>query len=141
MKIKKIIFALLLFLTILTIYLSISEFLGSKICLTNLTDSAKCSNVQNTSYGKILGIKVNYLGAVAITLLFLIFLFANSKNKYKQNFYEVYILGTIIGTIGAIYFLSIQFFILKAICSSCLIVDFGTILISVLSWINHKNRN
>ena len=139
MKIKKIIFFLLLFLSIFTIYLTISEYLGESVCLTN-QDSANCSTVQNTSYGKILGIKVLYLGAIAITLLFLIFIIANSKNKYRENFYEIYILGTIIGTIGAIYFISIQFFILKAICSPCLIIDFGIILISILSWVDYKNR-
>ena len=137
-NLKKIISILLLLLVAFTIYISISELRGSSVCLAGEGNSANCSTVQNSPYAKILGVKVTYLGTIAIILLSILFLLTNSKNKYKQNFYEIYIFGTILGFIGAVYFLSIQFFVLKAVCSTCLVVDFGIILVSVLSWVNHK---
>jgi uncharacterized membrane protein len=135
-KIKDAIFLLLLFLTIFTIYLSISEILGQTVCIAG--EHANCDIVQNSKYGKISGIRTTFIGTIAITLLFASFLFSSSKSKYKQNFKEIYILGTIIGSLGALYFISIQIFILKTFCSSCLVVDITIIIISVLSWINYK---
>lgn len=133
---KQIIFILLTFLTIFTIYLSISELSGSTVCLVgNSEDASNCNTVQNSEYGRFLGIKMTYLGTVGIILLAASFYLSISKNKYHKNFREIYLLGTIIGGLGAIYFLSIQFFVLKTICSSCLVVDLTMLTISILTWI------
>lgn len=140
-KLRSIILVLLLFLTIFTIYLAISELFGQTVCITGAEgDHADCSTVQSSQYGKILGIKVTYLGTIGVILLLVFFLLSSSNSKFKQNFYEVYLLGTIAGFLGAIYFISLQFFVLKTLCSSCLVVDSTIILISVLSWIRHRNN-
>jgi len=144
MKIKlgKLTAVLLLFLTVFTIYLSISEISGQTACIVNTDDAhANCLTVQNSKYGSIAGVKITYLGTLAIAVLFLLFLLSNSKNKFKQNFYEIYIVGTVVGTLSALYFLSVQFFVLKIVCSSCITVDSTLILISVLSWMNIKIKD
>ncbi len=137
MKLKKIILALLILLTALVIYLAIKESSGSTVCLVN-ADSTNCLSVQNSKYGSLFGVKVIYLGAIALVALTLLYIFANTKNKYRQNFKEIYLLGTVIAALSAIYFLSIQFFILQTLCSSCLVIDTALLLIVILSWIDAR---
>ena len=42
----------------------------------------------------------------------------------------LFLVGIIVGSLGALYFLFVQFFILKVICSTCIIVDVWMLLIS-----------
>ena len=136
---KKVIFALLILLTIFSIYLAVAESSDSAVCLIN-SENSNCQTVQSSKYGKILDFKVSNLGAIAITILLLTYLLANKKGKHQKRFHKSYILFTTIGALFALYFLYIQFFIIKQICSTCLVIDNTIILISVLSYIDFKRR-
>ncbi len=134
-KLSSLILFLLLALTIFTVYLAVSEFSGSAVCLTGSSvDASNCLSVQNSEYGSLLGFKVSYLGATGVFLLLVLYFFKLMGKRYWENFYEIYLLGTIIGSVGAVYFLSIQFFVLNTICSSCIFVDGAILFISALSW-------
>ena len=87
-----------------------------------------CNDIQNSSYGAIFGIPVIWIGVIAFTILFVLFLLA----RYDKDSYWIFFTATILGAIGAIYFLFIQFFILKQICTSCLITDFLAIIMLVI---------
>ena len=130
-KLRKIIFTILILLTILNLYLAISEAFGSTVCLAN--DPANCNTVQNSEYGKIFGIKLVWFGfAGSLVLLFLYYLIF-SKNSYDKATHRIYIALISIGTILSIYFIYLQKFVLKTYCSSCLVVDISFILVYLLS--------
>ncbi|MBX4212216.1 hypothetical protein KW787_02035 [Candidatus Pacearchaeota archaeon] len=97
-----------------------------------------CSEVQHSVYGNLLGIKVSTFGFISFVLLLILYLLAQ-KNRKNQF---VFVALAKIGAFFSIYFLIIQFFVLKKICSTCLVVDLTMILISSLAtydWIKNKN--
>ena len=136
---KKIIFYSIAFLFAFSAYLAIAEYSGSTFCLTN-SDASNCQTVQNSEYGSIFGFKVSTFGPIAFAVLLIFYFLANKKSKYRQNFYEVYLLMAILGFLFSIYFLAIQFFVLKQICSTCLVIDFGMIFVGILSFAEYKKR-
>ena len=137
MKIRKstllrtIIFILIIFLIILTGYLAIVDSKGSTVCL--IGEHASCSIVQNSQYGKILGVKVIWLGFFAFIILLLTYYQTFSKKHYDKSTHRIYIILASFGAIFAIYFIYIQHLILKEYCSSCLVIDTSMLLIFVLS--------
>ncbi|MCA9485339.1 MAG: hypothetical protein KC506_00680 [Nanoarchaeota archaeon] len=132
-----IIHGLLLILIVLSGYLSYVDSLGSgeTVCLTG---SDGCDQVQNSKYGSFLGVKVFYWGLAGFTTLLILFIISNSKNKYRQNAKELFILFSLIGAIVAAFFLYTQFFILKSVCSTCLAVDTLTIIVFILGYKNFR---
>jgi uncharacterized membrane protein len=85
-----------------------------------------CYVVQTSEYEKTLGINNSYFGLIAFPIL-LILAFSHIKDpkKYKK---QMIILGIIGGALFAIYFLYLQFFVIKALCRYCMIVDIGALL-------------
>ena len=108
-----------------------SEILHSTVCFfgEDQSGSTGCANVQNSLYSEILGIKVNLIGLIGSLVLFTSFILAHLK-KIEYNYFLI-IAG--IGALFGIYFLSVQIFILKTICSSCLTVDSLAIIIFLLA--------
>jgi len=139
-NIKKIILTLIAFLILISVYNNYSLGFGAGFCLTGGGTNSACNDVQNSAYGKILGIKISLLGIWAFAILFLVYFLASIKNKYKQNFYEIYLIMIAIGTLSSLYFLSVQFFILKQVCPNCLVIDITTLLVAVLSFVEFKKR-
>ena len=96
-----------------------------------------CVSVQNSEYAQTFGVKNCYVGFVAF--LFLIGL-TYSQIKYPRNIKRQIIhVGTIIGTILAVYFLYLQEFVLHSYCKYCLVVDFAMIaafIVMAVRW--HK---
>jgi uncharacterized membrane protein len=85
-----------------------------------------CYIVQTSEYEKTLGINNSYFGLIAFPIL-LIFTFSHLKKqeKYKKR---IITLGILFGSIFAIYFLYLQFFVIKALCKYCIVVDIGALL-------------
>lgn len=85
-----------------------------------------CYAVQTSQYEKTLGMHNSILGLIAFSTL-LVFSLSYLKNpkKYKK---QIIILGILIGSIFAIYFLYLQFFVINAICKYCMIIDIGALL-------------
>lgn len=131
MEIKKLKYPFILILfAIIIICSAILSFIPiEQACKIN---SNSCLEVHSSKYDSLLGINNSYLGLIIFTALFVITIMQikyPSKTKYK-----IILSGLIIGTLVAIYFLCIQFIILKATCLYCLIIDFATI-ISLLTFI------
>ncbi len=95
------------------------------ICITG----KNCGVVQNSEYSTFLGIKLSYIGLASSLLLLVIFILTE-KNKIKFKYF-LYI--SIIGAFFCLYLIYIQFFVLKTLCSNCLIADTTMIIIAILS--------
>lgn len=133
----KINFALIILLIAFTSYIIISDLAGKAVCFGEGSD---CVGVQGSEYGKVFGVKVAYIGLFGLLVVLLFYSLANSNHSEKETFRKYYLIAVSLGSLGAIYFLSIQFFVLKQICSSCLVVDFGMLLLAVLSFVENKQN-
>jgi len=83
------------------------------------TTGSSCSFVQNSIYGTLFGIKLAWFGLVSFSIFFILFLIA----RFKKNIYWAFLLATIIGAVFAVYFISLQLFVLKQICNDCITID------------------
>ena len=92
-----------------------------------------CDTVQNSSYAKTLGIKNSYYGVGIFSFLVLITLLQLKKSTKLKKI--IIYSSILLGSATAIYFISIQHFILNAYCKYCLVVDFSLLaaLIVVIS--------
>jgi uncharacterized membrane protein len=120
-----------------TILLLISLALISSIILTFVPieqacglETSGCYQVQTSQYEEIMGMKTAHLGLVAFSILFII-TFLHSKKPTKQT-KKLIQTGLILGSLMAIYFLYLQFFVLKAICKYCMVTDLGVLLALVI---------
>ncbi|PIN93629.1 hypothetical protein COU54_02285 [Candidatus Pacearchaeota archaeon CG10_big_fil_rev_8_21_14_0_10_31_24] len=122
-------------LIILNIILSIYTFYigtqNSAFCIAG----GDCKEVQNSKYGQVLGIKVSLLGAIAFTILLSIYIWANN-NKRKR--YPLYLICSLIGGLSALYFIYLQKFVIEKYCSTCLVIDFLSIIICLMSLYEYK---
>ncbi|MFH1425603.1 MAG: vitamin K epoxide reductase family protein [archaeon] len=143
-KVRTIIIALLILLIAMSGYLSYVHDIGATegICvIPSNGNHAGCSDVQNSVYGSFLGIKVCHWGLVSFSLLLIIYLIATAKNRYNQSAHKLFVAGAFVGALVAVYFLLVQFFILKTLCSSCIVIDVSTVLVFLLGYAeSHKLR-
>jgi len=128
MNLKKIIIGSIIILLIL-IQISLCGWLiykdlkgSTNVCVIGET----CSLVQDSIYGQVFGIKLPFYAIFAFTILLIIY-FVNSK---------LFVAATSIGIITSAYLTIVQFFILKEICSTCMIVHVIMLLIFIMSIIN-----
>ena len=113
MKYLKEIVLLLIFMeVILTGYL-VYEASNNPVCF-----NGNCDEVQNSHFGEIFGIKISVFGFVLFGLLFIFSLF-----NYKNFFSIVLGIPILVGSLFSLYFLSIQIFILKKFCLTCVLID------------------
>lgn len=118
---------LILILILAEICVSIFSVYESYTGFTACFSGFNCKTVQSSAYASIGGIKLSWIGLIAFSVLLITFILA-----YKRNIsYKLFWLGTIIGCIGAIYLISIQTFVLKTFCSSCLAIDALMIIIGI----------
>jgi len=89
-----------------------------------------CDIVKNSIYSQIFGVKLVYFALPAFLLL-LGFFFLNKK---------IYIVGVTIGFVFALYLVFLQIFVIRAICTNCVIVDSTMILIFLLTFFDKRNR-
>lgn len=85
-----------------------------------------CSIVNTSEYETTFGIKNAHLGLIAFPILAIFTILELRKSKKYQK--RLITLGMLIGSAFAVYFLYIQFFVLKALCKYCLVVDIGVLL-------------
>lgn len=117
--------ALILVELILSAYVAYTSATGADFCLSG----SSCTAVQNSPYGQFLGIKVSIWGALAFLVLLATYLW--SRGHYPR--YRWYFSATLIGTLVSLVFIGIQLFILKQVCSSCMVVDTLMLLVAALS--------
>ncbi len=88
-----------------------------------------CDTVNNSSYGSTLGIKNSVYGIFIFSFMILLTLFHMKRpNRHTRRIIHT---AVIIGSIIALYFLYIQFFIIRVFCTYCLVVDLG-LLVSLI---------
>lgn len=85
-----------------------------------------CYAVQTSQYEKTFGIKNGYIGLFVFSIMaILTFIHIKNPSKYKKQLITTGIIG---GTLFALYFLYLQFFVIKAMCKYCMVIDLGMIL-------------
>ena len=97
-----------------------------------------CYIVDQSPYAKTIGVNNSYFGVIAfLTLIILTVSQMKNPTKHKKRFI---MLGIILCSIVALYFLYLQFFIIKAFCQYCMVVDIGSILslIALFYYRNHE---
>jgi len=128
---KKTNFVLIVSLTALALICSIILFVvpTEAACSVGVGESS-CLIVQTSQYETTFGINNALIGIVAFAVLLTLFVLEHFQNRKWQK--KLIVLGLIVGAIYAIYFLVIQFFVLKAICKYCIVVDISTLAIAIL---------
>ena len=140
-KISAIISALIILLIALSAVLAYTTFTTTGFCLINTNENfGSCNTVQNSEYGKILGIKVAYFGLLAFVALLALRVLSLGNWRYKQNAHEIYFIAIILGTLFAFYFIYLQLFVIKSICSTCIVLDATMLLVALLSLIELKQK-
>ncbi len=115
-----------------SVYLSIAKALS----LTVPCDfTGGCETVLSSKYSNFFGVPLSTWGIVYFSLIIVTSLLANHYQKARQAL--KLFLGA--GALGALGFLSIQFFILKAICQYCLATDVISIVMFLLD-LNIEHR-
>lgn len=139
-RIRTIIYSLIVLAILASGYLAYVNRIGADegICIVGNDGENGCADVQDSKYGSLLGIKVCHLGLFAFGLLFLVYMGASMVNKYRRNFYRLFLGISFIGALLAVYFLFVQFFILKTICSTCIIIDLAAIFIFILGCVEYN---
>ena len=131
---KKFIPWIIIILIIISILFSSLIFYFSLKGKTFCTFGDSCGNVQNSDYGTLFGMPVSLFGTFSFSLLLLLYLVS-----LKTPSFEVYfVFSSIIGSLFSLYFIFIQFFLLHAFCSSCLIVDGSALLILLLFFLQKR---
>ncbi len=129
-KILLLIFAVCLSVSIILSFVPIGEICGEA--------TSSCSIVQHSEYESVLGINNSYFGIIAFSsLIFILISQMISPRRYKERFLS---LGTMVAAVAAVYFISLQLFVIKAICPYCMVIDtlsiiaFGIVVARKNSW-------
>jgi uncharacterized membrane protein len=128
--INKVLLALILIEIILTAILVFQDLTNQDgFCV-----AGGCDSVQNSVYGKIFGVKLSVFGLASFLILLLIFIY---ERKIKE---DTFLTLSTIGAAFATYFIYLQAFTLKQICSVCIVIDSTAILIFLLALAGRKER-
>lgn len=129
---KKLVLLLIITEIFLSAFIIYEDYSGTYKCITG-----DCKEVQNSEYGQIFGIKVSVIGLTSFVALLGLWLLSHKNTKMQKLF----LTATAIGALGAIYFISVQLFILKKICSNCIAIDITIIIIAILSLYEFSKNN
>lgn len=113
---------LVLFVLSLISAIVLSTHASSVIC----APGQGCDTVNNSSYGSTLGVKNSVYGIFIFSFMILLTLFhIMNPNEHTRRIIHA---SVIIGSAIALYFLYLQFVVIKAICDFCLVVDLGLLV-------------
>jgi uncharacterized membrane protein len=93
------------------------------------TQGSECDAVQSSIYGTLFGIKLAWFGVLCFSIFLILFLIVRLNKKV----YWMFFLASLIGAGLAIYFISLQFFILHKLCRDCIIIDSVMILMFIIA--------
>lgn len=106
---------------------------GVAICLTG----GGCDVVQNSPYAWILGIPIPTLGAGAYLLLILLALLGTGKGERQATWVLALFGVSLVGLLFSAYLTYVELFIIRAICSWCVIsavIQLVVFLLAVMAW-------
>ena len=113
-----IIFIICLIASIILSFIPLEEACGG-------TDTG-CYIVNISKYERTIGIKNSYFGLIAFSVLIILTIYHILKPKrYKK---QLILIGIIIGSVFAAYFIYLQVIVIKAYCQYCMVVNIGTLL-------------
>lgn len=115
-----------IFLFIFAISLISSIVLYSN-SLTGICDPGKgCDVVNSSAYGSTFGVSNSLYGVFIFALMLILTMLHMAKpNRHTRNVIHG---AVIIGALISIYFLFLQFFVIRVFCIFCLIIDFGLLI-------------
>lgn len=134
---QKIVHSIILTLIVINIILSSVSYMSSRSQGVFCVLKSDCSEVQESKYGEIFGMKVSLLGTIAFVMLIILYSFA----LRKREIYLLFVIANGFATLFALWFVYLQFFVLTKICSSCMFIDFISIavfLLSVYEFVKYK---
>lgn len=114
------------------VYLSVTKALGYAVPC-DLTHG--CETVLSSKYSMFFGVSLANWGIVFFSGIIIAALLANHYNLWKK----LLTLGLSLGALGALVFLSLQFFVIKQVCQYCLLSDILAIIMLILD-INIEHR-
>lgn len=85
-----------------------------------------CYIISQSEHAQTIGINNCYFGLIAFSVLILLTICHVLKSKkYKK---QLILIGLIIGSVFAAYFIYLQLIVIQACCQFCMVVDIGTLL-------------
>ncbi len=118
-----------------SIYLAVTKYLGATV---PCSITGGCEDVLSSKYATIFGLPLAVWGAVFYIGVIGTALLANHYQMWKK----ILTILLSLGAIAAIYFLSLQFFVLHKVCQYCLITDILAIVLLLLDLnIEHKKES
>ena len=115
-----------IFLLVFLISLISSIIIFSNSSTGVCTIGGGCDTVNNSVYGSTLGIKNSLYGIFIFSFMIIITLLHMRRPNKKTRMIIHW--AVILGSLIAIYFLYIQFFVIRVFCNFCLIIDFGLLI-------------
>lgn len=134
-KLERITWFIIMIDVLISIYLVYSSYTQTAYCLFD----GDCNSVQNSIYGTIFGIKLSWFGLFSFLTLLVVFIIEKKKPTARMR--NVFFTLTIVGSIFAAYFILIQLFVLKQICTFCIVIDSIMILILILTIIHRRKSS
>lgn len=100
-----------------------------------------CVAVQTSEYEKTFGINNAHIGLVAFPILAILTILELKRPRKYQK--KMITFGMTLGAMFAIYFIYLQFFVIKAFCKYCIVVDIAVILSLglILLWKEKEHNN
>lgn len=112
---------------LLSAYLMYEKAQSAVFCVVGQS----CDAVQQSAYGTLWGFDVSMLGLIAFGLLLITYV-TQHHHRYNRR---LYLMGIAFGVIGALYFIGIQAFVLRAYCSTCMVIDVSML---VVAWLEYR---
>ena len=92
-----------------------------------------CDTVNSSVYGTTFGIKNSVYGIFIFSfMIFLTLIHIKKPNRHTRRILHLLV---IIGSLIALYFMYLQFFVIKAMCEFCLVVDIGLLVALVFMFL------
>jgi uncharacterized membrane protein len=132
MKIDKIITAIIIIELLLCVYSASTTTSNNLLCSVK----SSCDLVQSSSFSHVLGIKLSIFAIFAFLLLLLSWI-----ERDKKIFYYSFFVMSLIGALLALIYISLQIFVIKAICESCIIIDTLAIILYIVVIFKESREN
>lgn len=116
-------------------YLTISHFTGAEL---NCSILKGCDTVTTSKYSEVLGIPVALFGMLFyLTVLIGSLLYVDTKNPKIFKFIQPL---TVLGFLASLYFVFLQFFVIKAICQYCMLSALTSTLLFIVGLFYLKSK-
>lgn len=140
-SVQRVVGFLCVVLLVFTIYTAAVEPKNTAFCQVGAEGVPTCDIVQGSRYAEIFGMRVVDFGVLSFIILNVAFFVQFFKPKNKSAL-KVFSYICYLGGAFALYFISLQAFVIGAWCQTCLVIDGTMILIALIVYfgLNTKGR-